>query len=152
MVKRLSPTFAFVALLASLAFQQPAAAAGPTDKPRLVVLISIDQFRADYLTRFEDLFLPPTASGKVGGFRYLMERGAYFPDAHHDHLPLATGPGHSIHFTGAPPYKSGIVANDWYDRELKRSVYCVQDDSSPVVGTNSKLIGISPDHLRVTTV
>jgi predicted AlkP superfamily pyrophosphatase or phosphodiesterase len=129
-----------------------AAQATPLDRPRLVVLISIDQFRADYLTRFEDLFLPPVSGGKVGGFRYLMERGAYFADAHHDHLPLATGPGHSIHFTGAPPYKSGIVGNDWYDRQLKKDVYCVQDDSSPIVGSDAKMIGISPEHLRVTTV
>lgn len=121
-------------------------------KPRLVVLISIDQFRADYLTRFEDLFVPPRTATGVGGFRYLMERGAWFVDAHHDHIPLATGPGHSIHFTGAPPYKSGIVGNDWYDRTLKRSVYCVEDDSSPIVGTDTKMMGISPEHLRVTTV
>ncbi len=122
------------------------------EKPRLVVLISIDQFRADYLTRFEDLFLPATSGGKVGGFNWFMDRGAWYPDAHHDHIPLATGPGHSIHFTGAPPYKSGIVANDWYDRDLKHDVYCVQDDKSPIVGSDAKLIGISPDHLRVTTV
>jgi predicted AlkP superfamily pyrophosphatase or phosphodiesterase len=149
MVKRPS-TFVFLALLASLAVQQPAQAAGPDDKPRLVVLISIDQFRADYLTRFEDLFLAPTVGSRFGGFRYLMDRGAYYPDAHHDHLPLATGPGHSIHFTGAPPYKSGIVANDWYDRELKKSVYCVEDADSPLVGATGR--GVSPDHLRVTTV
>src|SRR5258706_6172070 len=71
-------------------------------RPRLVVLISIDQFRADYLTRFEDLFLPATSVGKVGGFRYLMERGAYFPNTHHDHVPLTTAVGHSLLLTGAP--------------------------------------------------
>jgi len=128
------------------------ASAQKLEKPRLVVLISIDQFRADYLTRFEDLFLPPTSGGRDGGFRWFMDRGASYSDAHHDHLPLATGPGHSIHFTGAPPYKSGIIANDWYDRELKHDVYCVQDDKSPIVGSDAKMIGISPDHLRVTTV
>ncbi len=121
-------------------------------RPRLVVLISIDQFRADYLTRFEDLYLPALSGGKVGGFRYLMERGAYFPDAHHDHLPLATAAGHSVLLSGAPPYKSGIVGNDWWDYGTNRSVYCVQDDSSPLIGTPVKAIGISPHHLRVTTV
>lgn len=127
------------------------------EKPRLVVLISIDQFRADYLTRFEDLFLPATSGGRVGGFRYLMSGGAYFPDAHHDHLPLATGPGHSIHFTGAPPYKSGIIANDWYDRSIHDFVYCVQDNDSPYVpnlplSAKVKLRGVSAKKLQVTTI
>src|SRR5258708_4655952 len=62
--------------------------------PRLVVVISMDQFRGDYLTRFADLWLPAVAvagapgqevPGKVGGFRYLMEGGAYFTNARHDH-------------------------------------------------------------------
>jgi predicted AlkP superfamily pyrophosphatase or phosphodiesterase len=115
-----------------------AAAARIAPRPRLVVLISIDQFRADYLTRFTDLYLPPLAGGKVGGFRYLMERGAWFADAYHDHYPLFTGPGHSVLLTGAPPYKSGIVGNSWYDRELGQRRYCVEDAASPLVGTASQ--------------
>ena len=102
--------------------------------PRLVVVISIDQFRGDYLTRFADLWLPALAVGKIGGFRYLMERGAYFTDAHHDHYPLFTGPGHAVLLTGAPPATSGIVGNAWYDRELGRRRYCVEDEASPLVG------------------
>lgn len=133
-----------------------AAAAGAAPaRPRLVVLISIDQFRADYQTRFEDLFLPPAAkNGGVGGFRYLMEKGAYHTDAHHDHYPLVTGVGHSVHLTGAPPYKTGIVGNEWFDRELNAERYCVSDTKSPLVGAadpDGKL-GISPATLRVSTV
>lgn len=143
---------------------RPAAVpAGP--RPRLVVLISIDQFRADYLTRFADLYLPAVTgseggAAKVGGFRYLMERGAYFADAHHDHFPLFTGPGHSVLLTGAPPYKSGIVGNYWFDRGLgpgKRR-YCVEDSDSPLVGiaaaepAKPPRTGVSPATLRVSTV
>src|ERR1700687_6075530 len=114
--------------------------------PRLVVVISIDQFRGDYLTRFSDLWLPAgsgragqgkgkaAAGRRVGGFRYLMERGAYFTDVHHDHYPLFTGPGHAVLLTGAPPYKSGIVGHAWYDRDLGRRRYCVGDETSPLVG------------------
>ena len=111
----------------------PAAVGTAGRPPRLVVVISIDQFRGDYLTRFADLWLPAGTAGKPGGFRYLMERGAYFTDAHHDHYPLFTGPGHSVLLTGAPPYKSGIVGNCWYDRELGKRRYSVQDDASPLV-------------------
>lgn len=129
-----------------------ASASHPPATPRLVVLISIDQFRADYLERFHDLFLSPQTDGRVGGFRFLTERGANYVDAHHDHLPLATGPGHSILMTGSPPYKSGIVGNDWYDRTKRKSVYCVQDEESPLVGATAKGGGVSPRNLLVTTV
>jgi hypothetical protein len=114
---------AAVAALCLLAWTAVATAAAPA-RPRLVVLISIDQFRADYLERFQDLFLPPGGPGSAGGFRYLVERGAYQTDAHHDHYPLFTGPGHSIHLTGAPPYKTGIVGNEWFDREWNAERYC----------------------------
>lgn len=149
MIRRLRP----VALAIVCLWLAAAAVAAPA-KPRLVVLISIDQFRADYLERFSDLFLPAQDSKGVGGFRYLMERGAYHTDAHHDHYPLFTGPGHSIHFTGAPGYKSGIVGNEWYDRETGSVRYCVQDPKSPLVGAADPdgKRGISPVTLRVSTV
>ena len=121
-------------------------------KPRLVVLISIDQFRSDYLTRFEDLYLPAKKGDVIGGFKYLMQHGAYFPDAHHDHVPLSTGPGHSVLLTGAPPYKSGIVGNDWWDRELNQKTYVVQDNSVKNIGPASTSPPVSPAHLKVTTL
>jgi predicted AlkP superfamily pyrophosphatase or phosphodiesterase len=147
--RRLPVAIAAVCLLLTSAL----AGAAPA-KPRLVVLISIDQFRADYPERFSDLFLPAEGSQGVGGFRYLMERGAYQTDAHHDHYPLFTGPGHSIHFTGAPPYKTGIVGNQWFDRGLNKERYCVEDSKSPLVGAPDPdgKRGISPATLRTSTV
>ena len=140
----------------SCLFAARVAAAAPV-RPRLVVVISIDQFRSDYLMRFDDLFLPATAkNGSVGGFRYLMEKGAYHTDAHHDHFPLVTGVGHSVQLTGAPPYKTGIVGNEWFDRTLTVPAerYCVRDTESPLVGAASSDAkdGISPATLRVSTV
>ncbi|HEY6324287.1 MAG TPA: alkaline phosphatase family protein [Thermoanaerobaculia bacterium] len=162
-----------IASLATAGASGPSAVGLSGPPPRLVVVISIDQFRADYLTRFADLWLPGVGvagapgqemPGKVGGFRYLMERGAYFTDARHDHYPLFTGPGHAVLLTGAPPYKSGIVGNSWFDRELGRRRYCVGDDASPLVGaaatadargaagTGPSRSGVSPATLRVSTV
>jgi len=140
-----------------------AAASAAPERPRLVVLISIDQFRADYLTRFYDLFAPAGTPEKPGGFRYLLERGAYHTDAHHDHYPLLTGPGHSILLTGAPPYKSGIVGNEWFDRketrcdkDKKGARYCVCDPDSKLIGSGTgdedPVRGVSPVTLRVSTV
>lgn len=104
----------------------PEAGPGAVARPRLVVLVSIDQLRADYLTRFEDLFLPARTDGKPGGFRWLMAEGAWFSDAHHDHYPTYTGPGHAVLLTGAPPATSGIVGNQWFDRTWRRVRYCVE--------------------------
>src|SRR6202034_4274753 len=157
---------AVLLLAATAAAGAPIPSAPPTaagGRPRLVVLISIDQFRGDYLGRFGDLFLPAESGGQVGGFRWLMERGAYFMDAHHDHFPLYTGPGHSVLLTGAPPYESGIVGNAWYDRDLDggRRRYCVEDPASPLVGLpesaaaaapHASRPGVSPVTLRVDTV
>jgi predicted AlkP superfamily pyrophosphatase or phosphodiesterase len=146
-------TIRWIALAVVLSSISAAAFAAPA-KPRLVVLISIDQFRADYLSRFADLYLPAESAKGVGGFRWLMERGAYHTDAHHDHYPLFTGPGHSIHLTGAAPYKTGIVGNEWFDRDWNAERYCVQDPKSPLVGAADPdgKRGVSPATLRVSTV
>jgi predicted AlkP superfamily pyrophosphatase or phosphodiesterase len=125
------------------------------DRPRLAVVISIDQFRADLLSRLMDQFLPPVQSdGSVGGFRYLMERGSYFIDAQHGHFPLETGPGHAVLLTGGYPSKTGIISNDWWDTETRRVIYCVSDPGQKVVGARamSKVQPMGPLNLRSTTV
>ncbi|HAB16731.1 MAG TPA: alkaline phosphatase family protein [Verrucomicrobiota bacterium] len=129
------------------------------DRPRLVILISVDQMRSDYLTRYGDLFLPasiPDADGRrqVGGFRYLEASGAWHVDAQHSHFPLFTGPGHAVELTGACPYKSGIVGNYWYDRRSATNRYCVEDPEGKIVGNDikTKLPDVSPRSLLVTTV
>src|SRR5437867_4750876 len=153
---RLAPAFLLLlALGVALGWEPPAAPAAP-GRPRLVVLISIDQFRADYLTRFEDLYLPARSGSRVGGFRYLMQEGAWYTDAYHDQLALLTGPGHAALLTGAPPCVTGIVGNVWYDREARAVRYCVEDAASPLVGISSSPSsasgGVSPASLLVTTV
>lgn len=122
--------------------------------PHLTVVISIDQFRADYLRRLNDLFLPPSSGGKVGGFRYLMTAGSYFIDAHYGHFPTYTGPGHSIILTGSYPYKNGIISNDWWNPATLTPIYCVDDPRWKVVGAaeGSKAKPMGPLNLRSTTV
>lgn len=64
-------------------------------RPKLVVLLVIDQFRADYLMRFNSRFLPAKGPKGTGGFRTLIENGAYYPLAEYDTLQCMTGPGHA---------------------------------------------------------
>lgn len=130
---------------------------GEAPRPRLVVVVSIDQFRADYLTRYAKLFAD---ADKGGGFKYLMTQGAWYPDARHEHFPLYTGPGHAAILTGGHPYKHGIVGNRWWnpsaDREKRRIVYCVDDQSGKVkvvgAGPRSKAKPMGPFNLRSTAV
>jgi predicted AlkP superfamily pyrophosphatase or phosphodiesterase len=127
---------------------------GEAPRPRLVVVISVDQFRADYLTRYADLFAPAECRGRVGGFKYLMTRGAWFVDARYQHYPLSTGPGHATILTGAHPYQHGIVGNDWWDPANRKLVYCVDDPRWKVVGAaaSSTARPMGPLNLRSSTV
>ena len=137
-----------VAVAVSAQAEAPAMAAGK--RPRLIVLIAVDQLRADYLPRLREKFLPPYAGGgRVGGYRYLMERGAYYPNAQYGHLHCMTGPGHATMLTGAYPYQSGIPLNDWFDAETGKKTYCAEDAVHPQIGGGG---GFSPRNLRVTTV
>jgi predicted AlkP superfamily pyrophosphatase or phosphodiesterase len=135
----------------------PAAArvlTGEARRPRLVVVISVDQLRADLVSRCADLFLPARDGTKVGGFRYLMEEGAYYVNARYEHTPLFTGPGHAVISTGAPPARHGIVGNMWWDPVALRPVYCVEDAAARVVGAapESKATPMSAHLLRSSTV
>lgn len=122
-------------------------------RPRLVVLIAIDQFRADYLTRFQDLYRPPGTDAAPGGFRYFMSRGAWHLDCHFEHHRTVTAAGHAILGTGAQPYINGMVGNDWFDRLTGKPMYCVADPNSRVVGASagSKETPMSAANLLTTT-
>ena len=123
--------------------QTPAAnAAAASPAPRLVLLIAVDQMRYDYLTRFRDRF--------KGGFARLLSEGAVFTNAYLEHYPSVTAIGHATMLTGASPALSGIVGNDWYDRETGKNVTSVFDPASQMVGTTGA--ASSPVRLLVSTV
>jgi arylsulfatase A-like enzyme len=89
-------------LLAAAAFHgsvpQPRAA------PTLVIHITADQFRADYLQRF--------GSQLTGGLARLLKQGAVFTDAYQDHALTETAPGHATVLSGRNPWSTRIVRND----------------------------------------
>jgi predicted AlkP superfamily pyrophosphatase or phosphodiesterase len=99
--------------------------------PRLVLVVSIDQMRFDYLTRFAPLF--------KGGLKTLIDAGAVFTNARYRHASTETGPGHSVILSGRHPSHSGIVANEWYDSFLHRAVNVVDDPvQMPLGGSGRK--------------
>ncbi|HXS97073.1 MAG TPA: alkaline phosphatase family protein [Candidatus Limnocylindrales bacterium] len=111
-------------------------------KPKLVLAIVIDQFRYDYLTRFRAEY--------TAGFNRLLTRGAVFNDARYVHFPTVTAVGHSTFLTGATPSISGIVGNDWYDREEQKHVTSVSDSGTKLLGDTGD--GSSPHRLLVDTI
>ena len=97
-----------------------AASVAAGDKPRLVVIVSVDQMRPDTLTRFDAEY--------TGGLKRVLERGARFR-GFHDHAATETGPGHAVMTTGCHPGTAGIVANNWLDPRTLEGVYCVAGDA-----------------------
>ncbi len=114
-------------------------------RPRLVLLIVVDQFRYDYLTRFGDLF-------GASGIGRLMREGAFWTEANFDHMPTYTAPGHAVFMTGAWPSQTGIIANEWYERDTGRKVKSVTDDSTTKLAGLPGEKGYSPRRLLCSTV
>jgi predicted AlkP superfamily pyrophosphatase or phosphodiesterase len=128
---------------ASAAASRPPAAAN--ERPRLVLLIAVDQFRYDYLERFGDLFA-------ANGLRRLLRDGASWAEANYDHVPTETAPGHATMMTGAWPSETGIIANDWFDRAEGKRVGNVQDDSVRKLGGGASDVPSSPRNLLCSTL
>src|SRR2546422_587266 len=113
--------------------------------PKLVVIIVIDQFRGDYLERYRDQF-------GEGGFRLLLDHGAYFTDCNYDYANTHTAPGHATLLTGAYSNGHGIHANSWWDPRAKRMVTSVLDDGTRLIGLAGSLPGASPHNLLADTL
>ncbi len=128
------------ALVPPLGSQTPAAF--PPQRPKLVLAIMVDQLRYDYLTRFGAEF--------NAGLKRLLTQGAVFTNANYDSSPTVTAVGHATFLTGATPAVSGIIGNDWWDRESGRRVQSITDDTVMVLGANGA--GASPRRLAVSTI
>ncbi|GAA4962265.1 alkaline phosphatase PafA [Algibacter aquimarinus] len=112
--------------------------------PKLVIGIVVDQMRYDYLTRFYNKY-------GDGGFKRMMNEGFNCKNNHFNYIPTKTGPGHASVFTGTTPKYHGVIANDWYDKENKKMVYCAGDESVKAVGTSSDAERMSPHRMQTTT-
>lgn len=117
----------------------------PSQRPKLVVGIVVDQMRQEYLLRFYNQF-------GEDGFKRLMNKGFMARNAHYNYIPTYTGPGHASVYTGTTPATHGIISNDWYSRELKRTVYCAEDTTVSAVGGSESAGQISPRNMLSSTI
>ncbi|MFT4512865.1 MAG: putative AlkP superfamily pyrophosphatase or phosphodiesterase [Planctomycetota bacterium] len=107
---------AFFTLLCAATLSSEAVA---QQRPRLVVLCSVDQL-ATWVHALGEPFY-----AEDGGFRRLQKSGVTFANCAYEHACTETGPGHATISTGAPASLHGIVKNNWWDRDLKKLIYCV---------------------------
>lgn len=131
-------------LLLFISFQS--IAQNPTaKKPKLIVGILVDQMRQEYFYKFEDRY-------SEGGFKRLMKEGFMMKNAHYNYIPTYTGPGHASVYTGTTPATHGIIANNWYVRNLGRMIYCAEDSTVQAVGGSEENGKISPRNMYSTTI
>ena len=90
------------------------------ERPKLILQITVDALRGDLPGRFDNVL-------GDGGFRYLMADGVHYTNAHYQHANTETIVGHVSLATGTVPAAHGMVANVWFDRELDRLVYNIED-------------------------
>jgi len=115
-----------------------------TSNPKLFIGIVVDQMRYDYLIKFKN---------KYGerGFKRLINNGYNLKNIHFNYIPTYTAVGHTSIYTGTTPVNHGIISNNWYDKVLKKSIYCVYDANYKTVGTLSGG-NKSPYRMVTTTV
>ncbi|MFL6731958.1 MAG: alkaline phosphatase family protein [Sphingomicrobium sp.] len=129
------------AAAAMLASQSAAQAPAP---PRLLVVISVDQFSANLFDEYRSHFTQGLAR---------IASGTVFRNGYQSHAMTETCPGHSTILTGDHPARTGIIGNTWIDQSVRRSdvtVYCAEDETQP--GTSSTAYKVSPKHLLATTL
>ena len=137
-----------VAFILGLFAAAPAPAKPPValkpGAPKLVVVISVDQFSADLFDQYGPHF--------TGGLARIAS-GTAFRNGYQAHAATETCPGHSTILTGSHPANTGIIGNTWVDQSLSRSdrtVYCAEDERVP--GSSTTSYTVSPIHLRVPTL
>jgi len=132
-------------------------------RPKLIVIVVIDQFRGDYLNRDHGKF-------KGHGFRLFTDQGAWFTDCYYDYANTKTAPGHATIGTGAYSDGHGIETNEFWDaaRSYEHKVSSVEDERYQLVDLPASsipanapgapdsaakfLIGSSPRNLKATTL
>ncbi|WP_055435464.1 alkaline phosphatase PafA [Lacinutrix algicola] len=113
-------------------------------KPKLVIGIVVDQMRYDYLTRFYNKF-------GDDGFKRLINDGFNCKNNHYNYVPTYTGPGHASIFTGTSPKNHGIIANYWYNKFSKKTMYCADDSTVIAIGSKTDTDRMSPRNMKTTT-
>jgi predicted AlkP superfamily pyrophosphatase or phosphodiesterase len=122
--------------------------ASPTNQinhPKIIVGIVVDQMRWDYLYRYYNRY-------GNGGFKRLINQGYSFENTMIPYMPTYTAVGHTTIYTGGIPATHGMVGNNWYEKSIKKNMYCTDDITVAGVGNNDNAGKMSPRNLWGTTI
>ena len=114
--------------------------------PKVIVLLVVDQLRADLIDRYQQQWSK--------GLHRLVTDGAWFREAYYPYFNTVTCPGHASIATGAVPSQHGIILNNWWDRDLRKLVTCTEDSHFAIVSYGKPLTstGESAARLQLTTL
>ncbi len=129
------------ALALATSASAPAAEKG-ADAPKLVILISIDQFSADLFNASRSDFNAGLAT---------LAQGIVYANGFHAHGVTETCAGHAVIASGRHPDATGIIANQWYDQRGGVDRYCTDDDVH-VAARAARKLGVGPGMLEVSTL
>jgi predicted AlkP superfamily pyrophosphatase or phosphodiesterase len=102
-------------------------------RPRLVVLLVVDQMRADYVDKFREHW--------TGGLKRLTTDGAWLRNAAYPYAETETCVGHATISTGSLPSTHGIISNSWWDRAAQKTVTCTEDGDTKDIGYGGSVKG-----------
>ena len=117
----------------------------PSENPRLIVGIVIEQMRSDYISRFWDKF-------GDGGFKRLIHEGTWCRNASYNYFHTQTAVGYATVYTGSMPASHGIVSDEWYDRVSNKLTKAVADETFKTVGGSYDAGRYSPRNMLGTTI
>jgi len=144
-MQRICSIFLFLFILFR-SFAQSGTPGETLQRPRLVVGITIDQMRWDYLYRYYDRYATD------GGFKRMLNQGFSCENTLIPYAPTVTAPGHTCIYSGSVPAIHGVAGNFWWDVAEQRNVYCTEDKTVKTVGSATNMGLQSPRNLLVTTI
>jgi hypothetical protein len=146
--RHVAATALLASAIAALAALWPVRAAQntPPRRPTLLVIVVVDQMRAEYLTRYASLWR--------GGFKRLLDEGAFYDQTYYPYLNTVTCAGHATIGTGAWPKTHGIILNQWYHRDVGDVRTCTADPTTTTFtyGATTGGDGHSAAKLKVPTL
>ena len=88
--------------------------------PKLVVGLTIDQLRMEYIEAFSAMY-------GERGFKRLWREGRIYRNAEYDYQNVDRASAMASICTGTSPHLHGIIGNAWMDRSSLQVVNCVED-------------------------
>ena len=110
--------------------------------PRLVVGLTIDQLRTDYIEAFSALY-------GERGFKRLWKEGRIYRNAEYDFINVDKSSAVAAIYSGTTPYTNGIVGDNWMDRSTLRVLNYVDDADFMGIYTSEST---SPQKMKVSTL